>query len=113
VRNSAGRLGPLIDIRPAGGYVIAPGSHIGRHAYDVADAAHPIPLPGWIASLLHDRPAPTTAASRLPVPGTQRANSYALIALREESAKVAAAHPGTRNGSRRAAGPDPRPAARR
>jgi hypothetical protein len=97
VRNSASRLGPLIDIRAAGGYVIAPGSQIGKHTYEVADAAHPIPLPGWIASLLDDRPAPTTAASRLPLPGTHQATRYALAALREETAKVAAARPSTRN----------------
>ena len=97
VRNSAGRLGPLIDIRAAGGYVIAPGSQIGRHTYEVADVFRPIPLPGWIANLLEDRPASTTAASRLPVPGTQQAARYALSALREETARVAAAHPGSRN----------------
>jgi hypothetical protein len=97
VRNSASHLGPLIDIRAAGGYVVGPSSQIGRHAYEVANAARPIPLPGWIASLLDNRPAQTTAASRLPVPGTRQATRYALSALREETARVAAAHPGTRN----------------
>jgi hypothetical protein len=96
VRNSASRLGPLIDIRGAGGYVVAPGSRVGGRAYEVADAARPAPLPGWIASLLEDRPA-TAAARQLPAPGTPQAIPYVLAALRDETARVATARPSTRN----------------
>jgi len=39
VRNWAGHLGPHIDVRADGGYVIAPGSRIGRRAYRVRDSA--------------------------------------------------------------------------
>jgi hypothetical protein len=49
VRNSAGRLGPLIDIRADGGYVIGAGSHVGVRAYRASDERTPVPLPRWIA----------------------------------------------------------------
>jgi hypothetical protein len=97
VRNSASRLGPLIDIRARGGYVIAPGSRVGGRAYQVASAEHPAPLPDWIVRLLTDQPTPETAPGRLPAPGTPKATPYALAALREETALVATARPGTRN----------------
>jgi len=97
VRNSASRLGPLIDIRATGGYVVAPGSRIGGRVYEVANSAPAALLPGWIASLLDDRPSAAASARRLPFPGTGQAIPYALAALREETARVATARPGTRN----------------
>ena len=97
VRNSASRLGPLVDIRATGGYVVAPGSRIGGRAYEVANSAPAAPLPGWIASLLDDRPSAAASARRLPLPGTDQAIPYVLAALREETARVATARPGTRN----------------
>jgi hypothetical protein len=97
VRNSAGRLGPLIDVRADGGYVLAPGSRTGQRAYTVSDATPPAPLPVWITGLLEDGPTPTTAAQRHPAPGGTRGTAYALAALREETRHVATARPGTRN----------------
>jgi len=97
LRNSASRLGPLIDIRAAGGYVLAPGSRVGGRAYEVKNAERPAPLPGWISSLLTDQPASAAVARQLPAPGTSQAAPYALTALREETARVAAARPGARN----------------
>jgi len=97
VRNSASRLGPLIDVRAAGGYVIAPGSQVSGRAYKVANANCPVSLPRWIARLLTDQPTPATAARQIPAPGTPQATPYALAALREETAIVATARPGTRN----------------
>jgi Bifunctional DNA primase/polymerase, N-terminal len=96
VRNSASHLGPLIDIRAAAGYVVAPGSRVTGRAYEVTDPSRPAPLPDWIASLLGDRPAPAVA-HQPPASGICRPSSYALSALREETARVAAACPGTRN----------------
>ena len=37
IRNSAGKLAPLVDVRAADGYVIAPGSRVGDHAYAARD----------------------------------------------------------------------------
>ncbi len=95
VRNSAGRLGPHIDVRAAGGYVIGDGSWIGERAYTARDDRAPVPLPPWIAGLLTGRPP---AADSLPVPrGGLRGTAYAMAALRDETRLVAAARPGTRN----------------
>jgi hypothetical protein len=98
VRNSAGLLGPLVDVRADGGYVVAPGSRIGARAYTVRDSSPPMPLPSWIAGLLQGGPATMPAdVRRLPVPGQGPGPAYALAALREETRRVAAAAAGTRN----------------
>ena len=52
VRNTAGRLGPMIDTRAHGGYVVAAGSVIGGRAYDLIDGSSPVPLSDWLADLL-------------------------------------------------------------
>ena len=96
VRNSARRLGPLIDVRADGGYVVAAGSRIGRRAYVVMDEIGPAPLPAWIAGLLEDKPGPAAPLPPL-VPGSQQGTAYAMAALREETRRVAAARPGIRN----------------
>jgi len=99
VRNSTGRVGPLIDIRADGGYVIGAGSRIGDRAYAARGDFLPLtlPLPPWIARLLADSPAPPEAAPPLPPPDGPRGRAYALAALREETNRVATARPGTRN----------------
>jgi hypothetical protein len=95
VRNSAGRLGPHIDVRADGGYVIGDGSRIGECAYTARDERTPVSLPAWIAGLLKDKPP---AAAGLPVPrGGGHGTAYAMAALRDETRMVAAARPGTRN----------------
>jgi hypothetical protein len=105
LRNSAGLLGPLVDVRADGGYVIAPGSRIGQHAYTVRDSSPPMPLPPWVAGLLHGGAAAISLnARRLPVPGPAQGSAYALAALREETGRVATAQPGTRNDTLNRAG---------
>lgn len=98
LRNSAGRLGWLIDSRADGGYVVAAGSVVGLRAYRVVDAAPPARLPSWIAQGLvvpaaDDTPAPTEAT----LTAIRDRSSYATSALRAEIAHVLAAEPGTRN----------------
>jgi Bifunctional DNA primase/polymerase, N-terminal len=71
IRNSAGLLGPAVDVRGAGGYVVAAGSVDGR-AYEVLDDRSSAPLPAWIAGRLAprtQRPAgrPGIAVPRGPV----------------------------------------------
>jgi hypothetical protein len=96
VRNSAGRLGPLIDVRADGGYVIGAGSLIGGRAYTVSDDRPPAPLPEWIIAARSEDPA-TPTLRMFPVPDGAQGDAYALAALREETRLVAAAPPGTRN----------------
>ena len=99
VRNSAGRLGLLIDVRADGGYVIGAGSRIGERAYTVWDERAPIPMPPWIADLLERKPPPAEAGLAVPVPvtGGAQGTAYAMAALRDEARLVATARPGTRN----------------
>lgn len=97
VRNSAGRLGPLIDVRAAGGYVVGPGSRIGGKPYSVMIPAPPVPLPSWIAALL--RLPASSQVPDMPEPGAQvrDGSAWARAALRDEARHVAAAPEGRRN----------------
>jgi hypothetical protein len=99
LRNTAGRLGWLIDTRATGGYVLGSGSLVGGKPYTVVNPAPPAPLPAWLAALLTADPAPpevTGAALADSMGGTQAAG-YALAALRGEVNRVLAAAEGTRN----------------
>lgn len=101
---TAPHLGPLIDVRGIGGYVIAAGSYSAaqgvayRKTTDSPD--QPQPLPGWLLELL--RPAVVADAPRQQVPrpvvcGTSRADRYAAAALMGETGKVSGAAEGERN----------------
>lgn len=91
---SANRLGPHIDTRAWGGYVVAPASVTPDGAYEVADDTPVAPLPGWLAERLTepDRPA---AVDLTPVRDGTRA---ARTALERECAVVAAAAEGGPDG---------------
>ena len=102
VPNSAGTLGRHIDIRAAGGYVIAPGSRIAGRAYHAQDAnAQPSVLPGWIATALAGhRAEPRTLLPAACMPHAEpdrRAVAYVMAALHGEALRVAGAREGTRN----------------
>ena len=89
IRNSAGKIGPLIDVRGGGGYVLAAGSVLDERAYpgnpecrelvaggrryEVADDSTPEPLPAWLAALAAD----TGPAARAVRPGQGRAQPQA------------------------------------
>ena len=96
-RNSAGRLGPLIDVRADGGYVIGHASRTGDRAYRARDERPPVPLPGWISGLLHNDAPPPATPLPAPFPCGAHGTAYAMAALREEARLVATALPGTRN----------------
>lgn len=98
-------LGPLVDVRGVGGYVIAAGSYSraqGRRYERVSPASVlPQPLPGWLLELLRPAtppaapPRPTAAVRALPT--GSRTDRYAAAALAGETEKVAGAHQGERN----------------
>jgi hypothetical protein len=98
-RNSAGVLGPHIDVRADGGYVVGAGSRIGGQAYTARSGPRlPVPLPAWLGRLAADTPlALTVPAPRLPLADRAQGRAYAMAALRAETSRVAAAPPGTRN----------------
>jgi hypothetical protein len=96
LRNTAGRLGWLIDTRASGGYVVAAGSTVAGRDYVALVDVDPMPLPGWLAERLADpEPAPSPAEGTSPVRGN--ATAYAAAALRGELDRVLAAQPGSRN----------------
>ncbi|MFI8368582.1 bifunctional DNA primase/polymerase [Streptomyces sp. NPDC085466] len=95
LRNSAKKLGPHIDTRGWGGYVVAPGSFTENGAYEILDSRPPAPLPDW----LHQALTTPSEPARTPAPvvilgGGSRA---AEVALEREIAAVAATHEGGRN----------------
>lgn len=63
IRNSAGKLGPGVDVRGDGGYVVAPPS-VGQNGrgyeWEISsnpdDGAVAAPLPGWLRELIEDKP---------------------------------------------------------
>ncbi|MGX1836659.1 bifunctional DNA primase/polymerase [Streptomyces diastaticus] len=96
LRNTAGALGPLIDTRAHGGYVLAPGSVIDGHAYRVEGPALIRPLPGWLlARLAPPHPRPDTVAPVVPLP--RAGGRLATVVLDRETTKARQAPEGSRN----------------
>ncbi|MDP9616443.1 bifunctional DNA primase/polymerase [Streptomyces demainii] len=105
---TAPHLGPLVDVRGLGGYVIAAGSYSAAQGrmYERVSAPEllPQPLPGWLLDLLR-RPAPAApprppAPVCLYAPGSRRASRaerYAAAALEGAAEDVAQAVEGERN----------------
>jgi hypothetical protein len=97
LRNSAGRLGPGLDTRGLGGFVIAPPSvHPAGGRYVWRSGADPwsqslAPTPAWLLDLL-DPPRPAA-----PSPQIAHGTRYAASALRRAVERVARAGAGTRN----------------
>ncbi|KMO97865.1 bifunctional DNA primase/polymerase [Streptomyces roseus] len=95
--NSAGRLGPLIDTRAWGGYVVAPGSVTATGTYEVSSPLTPAPFPTWLYSLLAPRQVLRQLTGRPTL--AQRTGRYAAAALNAETASVESAPAGERNGT--------------
>jgi len=100
VRNSAGtRLGPGLDVRADGGYVIAPPSrHASGAAYSWGPARQLAPLPGWLIDRLvapEHKPAPAPDASQLR--HDDSASAWASTAVAGELERIAQAEVGQRN----------------
>jgi hypothetical protein len=104
LRNTVARLGPLIDTRASGGYVVAPGSVIGGRPYEIVEDAPIAPIPRWIVRELINRgraALPQFPAVRPGVAGPRppgaAAAAYGAAALRNETERMLAAPVGTRN----------------
>lgn len=81
IRNSAGKLGPGLDVRGDGGYVLLPPSrHRSGSLYAWAgldDATDIAPAPGWLLALVAERPPearskPNATPDEGPIPEGQR-----------------------------------------
>ncbi|MFI5067996.1 MAG: bifunctional DNA primase/polymerase [Streptosporangiales bacterium] len=109
IRNSASKIGPLIDVRAAGGYICAVGSVLderaypknpaaaavvrGGKAYEFIDDCAPEPLPRWLAMLA----GPSQHDGR-PAGSARREGAPADTRFRGLVATVRAGQPGDRNG---------------
>ncbi|RZT85569.1 bifunctional DNA primase/polymerase-like protein [Pseudonocardia sediminis] len=89
--NTAGRLGPHIDTRARGGYVVGPGSRSGRSLYRIVHGTDPVPAPQWIVALLQPSIPPCPPRRETPHP------AYVRAAIEGEMRRVAEATPGRRN----------------
>jgi hypothetical protein len=96
IRNSAGKLAPLIDVRATGGYVVGPGSRIGVLSYTVANPVPPAPFPCWISGLIASSVPERALTDGLSQP-VVHASAWVVTALRGEALLVASAPEGTRN----------------
>ncbi|MEB3368059.1 bifunctional DNA primase/polymerase [Saccharopolyspora mangrovi] len=95
LRNTSGVLGPLIDTRAGGGYVVAPGSVTSEGVYELVDDAEPVDLPGWLVQRLARRPAAAVSVPR-EIPA-MRASRYVAAAVRNECERLAATGTGAQN----------------
>ncbi|MGA5220981.1 bifunctional DNA primase/polymerase [Streptomyces cinereoruber] len=102
---TAPHLGPLIDVRGVGGYVIAAGSYSAAQEIPYRRASppdmRPQPLPGWLLDKMRPAaaPAPVRRPARVRVlPTGDRAERAAAGALTTAADRVASAAPGERNG---------------
>ncbi|PZF87673.1 bifunctional DNA primase/polymerase [Micromonospora endophytica] len=96
LRNTAGTLGPMVDTRAAGGYVVAAGSTVAGRPYVVALDCDPGPLPAWLADLLAPAPLPPQRPVVVDLP-TNRAGAYVRAAIGREVDRVTSAAAGERN----------------
>jgi len=94
LRNTAGLLGPMIDTRAAGGYIVAPPSTIGGCRYELADDQPPAPLPAWLHRALLPAPPPPRRAAR-PAGQPTGPNEARIRGLADH---VRDGQPGDRNG---------------
>ena len=96
IRNSASRVGPGVDVRGSGGYIIAPPSD----GYDVVDACTIAEAPAWLLDLIDPPVAPAQPmAPGPPSPPRQAGDGtrYGLQALDNECQAILSAADGAKH----------------
>lgn len=97
LRNTKGgtarALGPNIDTRGHGGYVVAPGSVVDGRRYRIVRDQPPGSLPGWLAEVLGKLDAAVTwpvpaGPVRVPLAGVDRRTAFRRAALSREADHV-------------------------
>jgi hypothetical protein len=110
IGNSARTVGPLLDSRGVGGYVLAPGcwlapqrpnrTQAGRSggSYELLDDTPPADLPIWLhRALSSERPRPNSGPAELLLTGLRSPSRYLAAVLREELQRVHTARNGRHN----------------
>ncbi|WP_269858757.1 bifunctional DNA primase/polymerase [Streptomyces sp. RPT161] len=96
-KNSAGKLGPGLDIRADGGQVVAPPSVSVKGPYTVKDDAHPTQAPAWLLDRLRPAPPrPAAPATSIPI-RSENIDSYTRKALQAECDAITGAADGEQN----------------
>lgn len=90
-----GGLGPLIDTRAGGGYVVAPGSITPDGVYELINDSEPVELPAWLVQALAPK-APAAVSAPREIPAV-RASRYVAAAVRNECDRLAATGTGAQN----------------
>lgn len=92
--NTASRIGPGIDSRGHGGYVVAPGSRVGPGSYRILSSRPPLVLPDWLLEPI--APQSLSAPSSMPTP-PHNLDAYLNAIVAAETHKVRTAQYGVRN----------------
>ncbi|MFE9020148.1 bifunctional DNA primase/polymerase [Streptomyces sp. NPDC007808] len=93
--NTAGTIGQLVDTRAWGGHVVAAGSITPAGNYEALCGPEAAVLPPWLQTILQPSPKPSQTPS---VAVSTQSRRYADVALGKETAIVAAAQVGEREG---------------
>lgn len=97
LRNTAGRIGHLVDTRADGGYVVGTGSVVGGRPYRVTRDTPVAQLPTWLAQAARPPRSTGSDAGHGWVADIRHQSGYAASALRAEVERVLNAQPGSRN----------------
>jgi hypothetical protein len=91
-RNSAGKIGPGLDVRACGGYVIIPtdGSGYSWDPHWNLDTTQPVEAPNW----LWPRPPARPRTSAQPIKSVEGLSPYAEAAIESACTAIAGAGPG-------------------
>ena len=97
LRNTAGRIGRLVDTRADGGYVVGAGSVVDGRPYRVTRDTAVAELPTWLAEAARTQQSTGSDARHGWVTDIRHQSGYAAAALRTEVERVLNAQPGSRN----------------
>jgi Bifunctional DNA primase/polymerase, N-terminal len=100
LRNSAGNLGPGLDVRGEGGYIIAPPSMRADgvpYQWDETAGKEPADAPDWLIALASRQEKSSATRPKAARKSSKRDQAWARAALDAECAKISSAPPGTRN----------------
>ena len=101
IQSTAGRVGPGLDVRGDGGYVVCPPSiHPDGTIYKWIDSTPPAVAPAWLVNLTRPRPissTPSISDRAIALRSIRPPGAYARAALEREIANLASTPNGQRN----------------